>query len=270
MVQKVVWFWDMVQGKENTNMKRMIVEIDETLCNGCGLCIPNCAEGALKIVDGKARIVSDLFCDGLGACIGHCPQGAIRVVEREAEPYDEWRVMERVVKAGPAWVKEHLRHLKEHGQEEYLRQAKEFLSLFGYGTSEENREIPKKPDVLQWPVQLHLINPLSPSFKGTDLLLAADCSAFTAAEFHRKFLKRKTLAVACPKLDTEQERYIEKILQLIEGSQIRSITVLIMKVPCCRGLVRLVQESVARATRTVPVKVQILDIEGTLIHEEQI
>ena len=251
-------------------MKRMIVEIDETLCNGCGLCIPNCAEGALKIVDGKARIVSDLFCDGLGACIGHCPQGAIRVVEREAEPYDEWRVMERVVKAGPAWVKEHLRHLKEHGQEEYLRQAKEFLSLFGYDTSEENREIPQKQDVLQWPVQLHLINPLSPSFKRTDLLLAADCSAFTAAEFHRKFLKRKTLAVACPKLDTGQERYIEKILQLIEGSQICSITVLIMEVPCCRGLVRLVQESVARATRTVPVKVQILDIEGTLIHEEQI
>jgi len=251
-------------------MKRMIVEIDEALCNGCGLCIPNCAEGALKIVDGKARIVSELFCDGLGACIGHCPQGAIRVVEKEAEPYDEWRVMEQVVKAGPASVQEHLRHLKYHGQEEYFQQAKKFLSLFGYETSEENREIPKKQDVLQWPIQLHLINPLSPSFKGTDLLLAADCSAFTATEFHRKFLKGKTLAVACPKLDTGQERYIEKILQLIEGSKICSITVLIMEVPCCRGLVRLVQESVARATRTVPVKVQVLDIGGTLIHEEQI
>lgn len=121
-------------------MKRKIVEIDEALCNGCGLCITSCAERALKIVDGKAIILSYLFCDGLGACIDHCPQGAIQGVEKEAEPYDEWRVMERVVKAGYALLKEHLRHLEAHGQEVYLRQAKEFLSVFGYEQSDVEKD----------------------------------------------------------------------------------------------------------------------------------
>ncbi len=276
----------------------MIVEINETLCTGCGLCIPNCAEGALKIVDGKARIVSDLFCDGLGACIGHCPEGAIRVVEKEAEPYDEWRVMERVVKAGPALVKEHLRHLEEHGQKEYLRQAKEFLTLFGYELpaldqgenkrieesmkpsqakdhpfknvqSDEDKE-PQRPNPpYQWPVQLHLVNPSSPHFRNRDLLLAADCSAFVAQGFHRVFRKDKALAVACPKLDSGQERYIEKITQFIDRGMIRSITVLIMEVPCCGGLVRLVREALARASREIPITIQVLDVNGNLIHEER-
>ncbi|MCX7788228.1 MAG: 4Fe-4S binding protein [Spirochaetes bacterium] len=257
-------------------MKRMIVEIDESLCNGCGLCIPNCAEGALKIVDGKARIVSDLFCDGLGACIGHCPLNAIRVVEREAEPYDEWRVMERVVKSGPSLIKEHLRHLSEHGQQEYLRQAKEFLTLFGYEvppleeTKETQSRIEQPPLNHQWPVQLHLVNPASPTFKNADLLLAADCTAFVAEGFHRDFRIGRVLAVACPKLDSGQERYIEKIVQFVDQAMIRSITVLIMEVPCCGGLVRFVQEALSRTSRQIPLKVQVLSIDGSLIQEENL
>ncbi len=276
MVQKVVPLLGIVQEKENIDMKRMIVEINEDLCNGCGLCIPNCAEGALKIVDGKARVVSELFCDGLGACIGHCPLGAIRVVEKEAEAYDEWRVMERVVKSGPELVKEHLRHLSEHGQEEYLRQAKEFLALFGYEVPplpEEREEQSRKvqsPLNHQWPVQLHLVNPASPAFKNGDLLLAADCTAFVAENFHRSFRRNKVIAVACPKLDSEQERYLEKIVQFVDQGAIRSITVLIMEVPCCGGLVRLVQRAIGRTSRKIPIKVQVLDIQGNLIQEENL
>ncbi|MFQ3619382.1 MAG: 4Fe-4S dicluster domain-containing protein [Spirochaetales bacterium] len=258
-------------------MKRSIIEIDENLCDGCGLCIPNCAEGALKIIDGKARMVSDLFCDGLGACLGHCPKGAIRVVEREAEPYDEWKVMERIVQGGEATIAAHLKHLEEHGQEQYLKQAREYLSLFGYAVPEANKQKQEpgpeigaeelKP-VHQWPIQLHLVNPKAPSFKGKDLLLAADCTAFVDSSFHEAKKYRRILAIGCPKLDEGQEIYLEKLIHFIDEAQIRSLTVLIMEVPCCGGLYRLAQEALRRAKRKVPLHIQVLNVEGELIYQE--
>ncbi len=248
-------------------MKRNIIEIDESLCNGCGACLPNCAEGALKIVDGKARIISDLFCDGLGACIGHCPLGAIRIVEREAEPYDEWSVMERIVKAGPNLVKEHLQHLKDHGQTEYLVQAHEFLKVYGYDIPMQESVRPAVPLKNQWPIQLHLVNPRSPVFHDVDLLVAADCTAFTARNFQSSYVSGKAMVVACPKLDAGQDTYIKKLVAFLEEGGIRSITVLIMEVPCCGGLVRLVQEALRQAPRSVPLRVQVLSIEGELIKE---
>ena len=270
--------------------------IDEEKCTGCGLCIPNCPEGAIQIIDDKARLVSDLMCDGLGACLGHCPEGAITIEEREAEAYDERKVMVNIVKAGPNTIRAHLDHLKNHGQTGYLEDALAYLK-------ENNVPVPPskeaamhnefqgcpgsrtmsfdKPDAAaaaatadapsalsHWPVQLHLISPMAPHYQGSDLVLAADCSAFSAGNFHAKFLKGKTLAIACPKLDEGQEIYGEKITALIDQAKINTLTVVIMQVPCCRGLLGIAQEAAAKATRKIPVKCVVLGLQGQILQEE--
>ncbi|MGE5350517.1 MAG: ATP-binding protein, partial [Acidobacteriota bacterium] len=243
-------------------MKRKVVKIDEDLCDGCGVCIPNCAEGALQLIDGKARLISDLFCDGLGACLGHCPQGAIEIEEREAEAYDEKKVMDYIVKGGRNVILAHLMHMKEHNELGYLKEALEYLRENGLEVPAEfslqqspshhagcpgsrtveierhqegkREESPRRESVLrQWPVQLHLLNPSASYFNNADLLLAADCTAFAAADFQQDYLDGKTLAIACPKLDQGKDIYLKKLQMMIEVSGIRSITVLIMEVPCC-------------------------------------
>lgn len=282
-------------------MKREIIKIDEEKCTGCGLCIPNCPEGALKIIDGKARLLSDLFCDGLGACIGHCPEGAISIENRESEPYDERKVMGNIVKQGPNVIKEHLIHLKEHNEQGYLQEAYEFLKehnieipeleqcstfveqghihhhgcpgaqfkTLGPETKEEKEITGTRPSELrQWPVQLHLIPAMAPQFKGKDLLLSADCVAYTAGDFHKDFLKNKVLAIACPKLDSGQEVYVEKLTALIDHAQVNTITVMIMEVPCCRGLLMLAQKALMQVKRKVPLKVIVMSIGGEVLTEE--
>ncbi|MCM8777775.1 MAG: 4Fe-4S binding protein [Candidatus Omnitrophica bacterium] len=271
-------------------MKRKIIEIDEEKCNGCGNCIPDCPEGALQVIDGKARLISDLFCDGLGACIGSCPQGAIKIVEREAEPYDEKKVMENIVKKGENTIKAHLRHLHEHGEKEYLKQALEVLKekdieidsseIFEVpccpgikiidrtekeGDVETNIEI--KSQLRQWPIQLHLVNPKAPYFKKADLLFAADCTSFTYGNFHNDFIKGKTIAIACPKLDEGIDRYIEKIKQIVENNNINTITVAIMEVPCCSGLLNIVEEGVKKSGKKVPVKKVVISLKGEILEE---
>lgn len=278
-------------------MKRSIIEIDEEKCTGCELCIPNCPEGAIQIIDGKARLISDLFCDGLGACLGHCPEGAISVVEREAEPYEEKTVMANIVKAGPNTIKAHLEHLKEHGQDEFLQQAIEYLEENGIDVpKDEEKKMEAKAhtgcpgsqsrafaredsaaDTLQgerpsqlthWPVQMHLISPNAPQYQGADMLLAADCVAFSLGDFHKDYLKDKALAIACPKLDDGQEVYVEKLKALIDSAKINTLTVMIMQVPCCGGLLRLAQQAVADAERKIPVKVVVVGIQGEILKEE--
>lgn len=279
-------------------MKRKIITIDEEKCTGCEECIPNCPEGAIQIIDGKARLVSDIMCDGLGACLGHCPEGAITVEEREAEEYDEKKVMVNIVKAGPNTIKAHIKHLRDHNQNEYLQQALEYLQDNNIDIPEEKEEPMTKPAVHQgcpgsktmafhkdtepesnrggkrptelshWPIQMHLISPNAPHFQGSDLLLAADCTAFSLGDFHKDFLKGKTLAIACPKLDDGKDIYLDKLIALIDGARINTLTVLTMQVPCCSGLLRLVQEAVEAAEREVPIKNIVISVQGEILKEE--
>ncbi len=279
-------------------MLRKIVKIDDDKCNGCGNCIPNCAEGALQIIDGKARLISDLFCDGLGACIGFCPEGAMIIEEREAEPYDEKKVMETIIKGGNNVIKAHLEHLKEHNEIEYYNQALEFLKenaipfsietpkpkhrhgggcpgsrmqQFNEEVKETSEPTEKRPSQLrQWPVQLHLLNPMAPYFRNADVLLASDCSAFTAGDFHNDYLKGKTLAIACPKLDDGQENYVEKLTLMISESNIKSLTVLVMEVPCCRGLLIMAQNAIQKSGKEIPLNVIVMSIKGEKLAEQRI
>lgn len=280
-------------------MKRNIISIDEQKCTGCGLCIPNCPEGAIQIIDGKARLVSDLMCDGLGACLGHCPEGAIAIKEREAELYDERKVMVNIVKQGAATVKAHLTHLRDHNQKEYLQQAIAYLKENKIALPEGFGEAPQsaahgghagcpgsrsmafertepaatpqgdQPSQLtHWPVQMHLMSPAAPHFAGSDFLLAADCTAFALGGFHGKLLSGKTVGIACPKLDDGQEVYVEKIRDLIDVAKINTLTVAIMQVPCCRGLLQIAREAAAQATRKVPIKCITVGIKGEILNEE--
>ena len=277
---------------------RTIITIDEAACTGCGLCIPNCPEGALQLIDGKARLVSDLFCDGLGACIGHCPEGAILIEEREAEPYDEKKVMENIIRQGPGVILAHLQHLREHGQTEYLQDAlscleegsvrKDFSracespasgSLRQGGCPGSQAVTFNKPSgavasegtgvsrLAHWPIQLHLVNPQAPHYRRSHVLLAADCVAYALGGFHDDYLAGKTLAIACPKLDDGQEIYVEKLQAMMDDAEIQSVTVMMMQVPCCSGLLNLVRKAASLAERRVPVKYAVVGIHGEILRE---
>jgi NAD-dependent dihydropyrimidine dehydrogenase PreA subunit len=314
-------------------MKREIIKIDEEKCNGCGLCIPSCHEGALQIIDGKARLISDLMCDGLGACINHCPEGAMEIEMREAEPYDEVKVMKEMVTKGRNVVVAHMKHLKDHGEFVFLKQAATFLienedkisfpvkeviqevhslipgngqealhdhapspvaaarnthletagpAVFQGGGCPGSRSMTFTPPtngnyestssntgsrLAQWPVQMHLINPQAAHFRGSDLLLAADCVAYSTGDFHNRFLNGKTLAIACPKLDSNKEVYMQKLVHLINESSINTLTVMIMEVPCCAGLEQMARMAVDSADRKIPLKSVTVGIRGEILEE---
>jgi NAD-dependent dihydropyrimidine dehydrogenase PreA subunit len=283
--------------EEARRMKRNIITIDEEKCTGCGLCIPNCPEGAIQIIDGKARLVSDLLCDGLGACLGHCPEGAITIEEREAEEYDERTAIKNVIRQGANTVKAHLAHLKEHKQEAYHNQAVEYLKEQGIPIPHEKasaihgmpfRGCPgsrmmsfageddaakvlagKRPSQLtHWPIQMHLLSPNAPHYQGADMLLAADCVAYSLSDFHKDHLKGKALGIACPKLDEGKESYLEKLRALIDGARINTLSVMIMQVPCCSGLLQLSLQAAAQAERKIPVKCIVVGIQGDILKEE--
>ena len=301
-------------------MKRAIIKIDNDKCNGCGSCVPNCHEGALQIIDGKAVLISDLMCDGLGACLGHCPEGALEIIDREAEPYDEAKVMADMIAKGKNVVTAHLKHLKEHGEFGYLKQGvtylKEHKDMAGFDIQEvidivhhspagsngqqpiikqapapavhhhgggcpgsQSRSFVQAPVVTampheaqsaltQWPVQMHLINPGATFFQGSDLMVAADCVAFSLGNFHGKFLQGKKLAIACPKLDSNKDVYLDKMIRLIDEAKVNTITVMVMEVPCCGGLLNLVLNASKSATRKVPVKAITVGVQGDLLSEE--
>ena len=261
-------------------MQRQIITIDEDLCTGCGECMPNCPEGALQIIDGKARLISDLFCDGLGACIGHCPEGAITTETREAHAYDEGKVMENIVRQGPNVISAHLAHLKDHAQDEHFREALAYLV-------ENDVEIPAKflepscrcgelepprsrpadgptspPSRLgHWPVQIMLVPPRAPFLDGADVLLAADCVPFAYADFHEALLKGRALLVGCPKLD-DAELYREKLAEMFRRNGVRSVTVAHMEVPCCYGMVKLVESAIESSGKKIPLETRMISVKG--------
>ncbi|MFO7638328.1 MAG: 4Fe-4S dicluster domain-containing protein [bacterium] len=275
--------------------KRKIIRIDEATCTGCGDCIPGCPEGALQVIDGKARLVSDLFCDGLGACVGHCPTGAMTVEEREAEPYDEARVMANIVKAGPNTIAAHLKHLAEHGATAYHEAAIAYLKRHGIpvprepvtecpacacpGAAVQNLAAaapprtpgpsnPHNPSCLRnWPVQLMLVPVRAPWLAHADLLIAADCVAAAAPGFHDDWVRDRALIIACPKLD-DAEHYLEKLTEMFRQNDIRSVTVLHMTVPCCFGLVQLVRRAIAASGRTVPFAEETIGLDGRPVARE--
>lgn len=276
-------------------MKRKIIRIDEEKCNGCGLCVPNCQEGALQIIDGKARLISDLFCDGLGACIGHCPEGAIQVIEREAEPYDERKVMEILVLKGRNTILAHLEHLRDHNEQEFLNQAIQYLKEKDIDMSPVNnkkvhfsgcpgsREMdlrnsvnqdPKteigspQSELRQWPVQLHLLNPNAPYFRNADVVLTADCVPFAMGDYHARYLKGRSVAIACPKLDSNKESYVEKLTAMISEAKINTLNVVMMEVPCCGGLLQMAKMARTNAGRNIPVKKSVISLQGQLLEEE--
>ena len=297
-------------------MQREIVKIDDEKCNGCGNCIPNCHEGALQVIDGKAVLISDLMCDGLGACLGHCPEGALTIEKREAEAYDEVKVMTEMVQKGKNVVIAHLKHLKDHNEKEFLNQGLNYLSTnqsilsfdsqevidiieeknkkqynmngdlhiahnhggggcpgsrtmaFGSATSVQENIGIQSSQLTHWPIQLHLIQPVASHFHKSDLLIAADCTAFSFGNFHSDYLKNRKLVIACPKLDSNKDIYIEKITRLIDEAQVNTITTVIMEVPCCGGLLQMVQMAAQQAKRKVPIKAITLGIQGQLLAEE--
>ena len=279
-------------------MKRNIITIDADKCTGCELCIPNCPEGAIQMIDGKARLLSDLFCDGLGACLGHCPEGAITIEEREAEPYDERKVMANIIKQGPNVIKAHLEHLKEHGQQDFLDAALAVLKeeslpnplataaarpahgpqggcpgsramqFVKNGDGDGDGGGKRVSALTHWPIQLHLMSPVAPHYQGADVLLAADCTAFSLGDFHKDYLKGKALTIACPKLDSGQDVYVEKIKALIDDAKINTLTVMIMQVPCCGGLLRMAQTAAEAATRKVPIKCLVVGLQGEILSED--
>lgn len=291
-------------------MEREIIKIDEDKCTGCSLCIPGCPEGALQIIDGKARLVSDLMCDGLGACIGDCPEGAIEIEKREAEPYDEVAVVKEILKHGENTLIAHLEHLQDHGEFAFIKQASDYLESVkkdldfdldtlleriykkeekmeeknqvcgcpGSGMKDFRNDTKKavNPDAAvdqesalrQWPVQMHLVNPMAPYFQNADVVLAADCVAFSLGGFHQKYLAGKGLAIACPKLDQGQEIYIEKLKQMIDEAKINTLEVMIMEVPCCGGLIQMAKMAAEQATRKIPVKKTVVGIKGNILAEE--
>ena len=268
--------------------KRKIIEINEDKCDGCGECVPNCHEGALQIIDGKARLISDLFCDGLGACIGHCPTGAMKIVEREAEDYDERKVMEEnIVPKGENTIKAHVSHLKDHGAMKYYKEAMDYLNEKGIKVNLEEKKMDhghggcpgtamrevsandasgnseQASALRQWPVQLGLLPVHAPFFDNAHLLVAADCVPFANPNFHSKLLNGKALVIGCPKLD-DVEAYEEKLTEIFKQNNVKSVTVAIMEVPCCYGLYSAVENAIEKSGKKVPLIKETIGVNGDI------
>jgi ferredoxin len=238
-----------------TKLMRKIVRIDEEKCNGCGACVPACAEGALQIVDGKARLISEVYCDGLGACLGECPQGAITIEEKEAEDFDEGAVRNRL---------DELAHVEEKlpcgcpsaAVTRFERQT---------ATQEAQPDTAYRQSMLgHWPVQLTLVPPDAPFLQGADVVLAADCVPFAYVGFHHDFLKDHALLVACPKLDDFQAHQ-RKLNNVLRHSQVKSLTVVHMEVPCCSGLVHMAKQAIQASGRDIPLREVMVSIRGDLM-----
>ncbi len=238
---------------------RNIVKIDEEKCNGCGQCVTACAEGAIKIINGKAKLVSETYCDGLGACLGHCPQDAITIEQREAAEFDEEATKAYLAKENkpdPGFACPGL------AMQRFDEAAK--------AAPTEADDEPAAPSQLRhWPVQLKLVARTAPYFADADLLLAADCVPFAMGDFHQRFLKGRSVAMGCPKLD-DAEFYIEKLADILRANTIRSLTVVHMEVPCCSGLTRVAREAVARSGKSMDFQDVTVSLRGSVIRNETI
>ncbi|MFC1537438.1 ATP-binding protein [Gemmatimonadota bacterium] len=248
---------------------RKVVKIDEDKCDGCGVCVPSCAEGAIQIIDGKARLVSEVYCDGLGACLGECPQDAITIEERQADEFDQDAVERHLEDL------EKQKHVK-FNTDRSIQRPKAMGgcpgSLSRMFEPEEGLNKRQAEDsagdinsrLRNWPVQLNLAPTKAPYFDGASLLISADCVPFAFADFHRKFLGGKTLLVGCPKLD-DAEHYKEKLSRIFQQNDLREVEVLIMEVPCCSGLVHIVRMAAEEAETNVPLTFTTISLRGEVL-----
>ncbi len=247
-------------------VKRKIIEIDENLCDGCGQCVPACAEGAIQIIDGKARLVSERYCDGLGACLGECPTGALRIVEREAEDFDEHAVEE--------YLKEKEKTEKEEIPTLACGCPSTQIQSFAPETSCEEANIPKEQTTIRsslshWPVQIRLVPPTAPFLKGANLLVVADCVPVAYPSLHSDFLKGRVVLVGCPKFD-DVEDYIKRFADIFKAADIKSVTALIMEVPCCSGLPIIVKRGMEQAGKDISIEQIIIGRNGEIIKKSSL
>jgi NAD-dependent dihydropyrimidine dehydrogenase PreA subunit len=241
------------------NVKRKIIRIDDELCDGCGVCVPSCAEGAIEVVDGKARVVAEKYCDGLGACLRECPKGALTVEEREAEEFDEKAVEDYLAS----------REKEEPGHEIPMAQACPSTRLQTFVPKHPAEETAAQASALShWPVQINLVPPTAPFLKGANLLIAADCAPVAYPNFHRDFLKGKAVMVGCPKFDDVQG-YVDKFTDIFRSANIKSVTVLDMEVPCCSALPKIVKRGMELAGKSVPLEEVVISARGEILRREQ-
>jgi NAD-dependent dihydropyrimidine dehydrogenase PreA subunit len=240
---------------------RKIVEIDEERCDGCGQCVLSCAEGAIEIIDGKARLVSENYCDGLGACLGECPQGALHIIEREADEFD------------PEAVEHHLARQQDKVQQLPMTggcpsaRVQVFHSAAGGGAP--SGELTGSPSALShWPVQIRLVPPQAPFLKGAHLLVAADCAPVAYADFHRDFVKDRVVLLGCPKFDDVPE-YLQRFEQIFRVADIRTVTVVDMEVPCCSALPGIVKKAMGAAGKQIPLEEIVVGVRGQILTRDQ-
>jgi Fe-S-cluster-containing hydrogenase component 2 len=246
-------------------IKRKIIKIDEELCDGCGMCVPDCAEGSLVIIDGKAKMVSDNLCDGLGACLGSCPTGALKIIEREAEDFDEEAVEKHLAKQKTDDAKEVPKisgcpsaQLKTFTPQTPCQTANKPIAMAaGGGTS----------SLTHWPVQIRLVPPTAPFLQGADLLVAADCCAVSAPNFQLDYLTGKVVMMGCPKFD-DAESYVQRFSEIIANCNLNSLTILIMEVPCCSSMNGIIQQAIERAGKSVPVEQITISTQGAVIERK--
>ena len=236
---------------------RNIVKIDEEKCDGCGQCVQACAEGAIQIINGKARLVSETYCDGLGACLGHCPQDAITVEQRDADEFDE--------QATEAYLA--AKNLPQQKPDFVCPGTMAQKLTKKDGISTEN--VPGTSQLTHWPVQLKLVSPTAPYFADAELLLVADCVPFAMADLHNKFLKDHSIVIGCPKLD-DSRFYVEKLAEIVRMNKLGSLTVIHMEVPCCSGLTRVAKEAVAKSGTNLSFKDITIDLQGNVTKTETI
>jgi len=247
------------KGKNMKKILRKIIEIDEALCDGCGQCVTGCDEGALQIIDGKAKVVSETFCDGLGACIGQCPTGALRIVEREASPFDEEAVQ---------------KHLAGQSQPPLPCGCPSAqIQILGKPSACEAANQPKHLEegeeesaLTHWPIQIKLVPASAPFLKGADLLVLADCTAVAFPLLHRNLLKGRVVMMGCPKFDDVQE-YVQKFADIFQTANIKSVTVAVMEVPCCSGMPVIVRKGMEAAKRTIPMTEIVLSLRGKILKQ---
>jgi NAD-dependent dihydropyrimidine dehydrogenase PreA subunit len=251
-------------------MNRDIVKIDEDKCNGCGLCVPACAEGAIRIIDGKARLLADNLCDGLGACLGHCPQDAILIEKRPAAEFDEEAVEKHLGLSGAqpaahaAPAHQYQGHGGGHGHGGGGCPSARLMSFAEPKKDGAEEGGTRASQLRQWPVQMHLVPPSAPFLKEADLLLAADCVPFAYADFHKDYLKDRALLIGCPKLDDGQA-YLQKLTAILTQNDIRSLTVAHMEVPCCSGLIAIAKQALAACGKDIPLTTVKIGVQGGVL-----
>jgi ferredoxin len=241
--------------------KRQIVKMDQEKCDGCGLCVPSCAEGAIVIVDGKAQLLADKFCDGLGACLGECPVGALTIEERDTEEF---------VGPAPGAPGEHGHHEASHQAQ--AAPAQEAFVCPGSATRQFTPAAAPEAGASalgHWPVKLRLVSPKAPFFKDAELLVAADCGPFAAGDFHARYLAGKAVVCGCPKFD-DQEEAVAKLTGILKENEVKGITIVNMEVPCCQGLIEAVRRALQASGKRLPVSICTLGAQGQVVQQARI